>query len=224
MLKRKHMKKLVCAILSLGMFSIFLSNQAIHTALFADVDQDFTRLRAFKDNAGNVRTNDTFFHFEGYGYPYPVGCEISNVNSLWKEIVPGSVYISSSFYDDRNQMTHIRMIAAILKESQHNLWCHFMGSNGFISVKVSFHEMSENHNLPFGGWTLSCEVPEVTSSSCEITLSTSQSYSTTNSTMYNLTVFAVNLKDFGLTKKKLQFAFLLCLVISLSVNSLNSLK
>ena len=215
MLKRKHIKKLVYVSVSMSIVSIFLLNEAIqtafityhdqdsnlHRALIAESDLNQQHARVHKDRDRSVHIDQSLFQFEGYGFSYPAGCGVPNTKSIWKEVVPRPVFILSAFYDNRGLTTYVRMIAAIRTDSHHDLWCHFIGSNGSTSVKVRFDEMSENHNLHFGGWILICEVPEYTSLACEIILSTSQSSSSIKSAMSLSVVMTIN-DEHRLTKKR----------------------
>ena len=217
MLKRKHIKKLVYISLLMCFVSIYLLNEAIQTAFMTttnglDLNLHRTLIIEIKLNQQQVsvqtdrntvtRINYTLFQFEGYGYSYSAGCKIPKSNGIWTEVVPGMVYVLSAFHDNRDLKTYVRMIAAIHTDFQPDLWCHFKDLNGSISQKVRFDEMSENHNLPYGGWILSCEVPEITLSLCEISLSASSSYSSTISEVSTLNVFTVNASSGGLSKKR----------------------
>ena len=66
------------------------------------------------------------------------------------------------------------MMSVVLSNTKTDLWCHFNYSKDHtVSSKVIFHEMCENHNLPFGGWILSCDIPEAVVITCSVALSTS---------------------------------------------------
>ena len=94
-------------------------------------------------------------------------------------------HIFSAFYDNRLFTPYIRIISTLKKYSAdvNRFWCHFQISDGdvkhtaYVSSKLVFYEMCENHKRPIGGWLLSCEVPkEVTSVPLTVKISTSHIY------------------------------------------------
>ena len=219
MLKRKHLKTLVYGSLLMCVVSIYLLNEAIQSAFMTANDLDPNLHRTILDEINlnqqqvSVQTdrntvtpiNDTLFQLEGYGYSYAAGYKIPESKSIWTEVVPETVYILSAFYDNRDLKTYVRMIAAIHTDFQADLLCHFKGLKSSIAQKVYFHEMSENHNLPYGGWILNCEMPEITPSLCEVSLSASPLYSSTSEVSI-LTVFTVNASSSGQRLSNKRFA------------------
>ena len=79
------------------------------------------------------------------------------------------IFVFSAFYDDRMNQPFIRMIAAYKNRQDRTLFnrmnCLFEinikgGHSKFMSTNVTFYEMCENHRKSYGGWILSCAVPE----------------------------------------------------------------
>lgn len=82
--------------------------------------------------------------------------------------VTNDFYIFSAFYDDRVITRYVRMIASLKKysEKRNSYWCHFQASHAaerhsaYVSSKLIYYQMCENHKRSIGGWILSCLVPE----------------------------------------------------------------
>ena len=107
----------------------------------------------------------------------------SNYTSYVK--VTDDFHIFSAFYDERLITQYVRIVATFKKytERKNTYWCHFKTSFitnkqfVFVSSKLVYYEMCENHKKTIGGWILSCEVPkEVTSSPSELWISKSSVY------------------------------------------------
>ena len=178
-------------ILGLCLTSMYISNQALQTTLYPDLtQQDFARPEEFNSKHSNDFGNSTPGNITGYGYTYPNGCDIVSPTDLWTEVVPQTVYVISTFHDNRDEPSNLRMIAAVYSESKTDLWCHFTVRNLSISSEVVFEEMSENHNLPFGGWILSCKVPDIAENACTVALSTSPVSNGGQSPLTNMSILA----------------------------------
>jgi hypothetical protein len=99
---------------------------------------------------------------------------------------PGEFFYSA-FVDDRVfQAKFIRVIALLSNRAGHSgLYCHMpvtssTTAQSFISTPASYYEMCENHGKPFGGWILSCALPEelqsIQSYPCYVVLSKRSTY------------------------------------------------
>lgn len=204
MLRKKHRKIVIIAVLALCVISIYVSNQAIKRAVPTDVNWDDTHTHRL---SGKIETT----HLKKTSSEnIDSGCDRTVPSVMWSEIITGSVYILSTFYDNRGNRPYVRMISAVLSDSSKpDLWCHFGSKNNFVSTKVLFEEMSENHVLPYGGWILSCEVPETWTPSCKISLSTSETYQFAKAKMINLTIIPRN--SFLRDKHQKQLKFAVCI-------------
>ena len=77
-------------------------------------------------------------------------------------------HIFSAFLDNRLSVPYIRILSTLKKYSDDikQFSCHFQLSGSslqhkaYVSTKLSYYEMCENHNRPIGGWILSCVVPQ----------------------------------------------------------------
>jgi hypothetical protein len=75
-----------------------------------------------------------------------------------------SVYVFSSFYDDRQEITFVRnvIIARSAKNIQEKLWCLFWDPSldSWQFSELAFYETCENHVKYFAAYIGSCEIPE----------------------------------------------------------------
>ena len=167
---RKKIKLMFTLILSGCITSLFILNVAVQNSLSDSNDHMMHKVRTFKTENSSFRFDHTV-----YMYPYKETCGTPLMSDgTWIEVVPQSIYVVSSFYDNRTSPPMLRMLAAVLHGKKTELWCHFNNSNGNPdSSKLKFYEMCENHNLPYGGWILSCEIPESFAVSCSVMVSTS---------------------------------------------------
>ena len=92
-------------------------------------------------------------------------------------------FLYSAFYDDRHpEIRFLRIIALLKKAEKPALYCHFPKdsrnpSSEFVSTMATYYEMCENHGKDFGGWVLSCDLPDfVSEPPCQVILSLDTEY------------------------------------------------
>ena len=103
-------------------------------------------------------------------------------------------FVYTAFYDDRQSgLAYVHIILLLKKIEMPVVYCHFPTAhrssttfpkghknNGpqFVTVKVNYYEMCENHGKDYGGWIAQCEVPSVLARlpPCEVTLSIHKIY------------------------------------------------
>ncbi len=96
----------------------------------------------------------------------------------------GHHYLYTAYLDTRSSgPAYVRIISLIQKKSRAKWFCHFpvtkalsarlsgAASGVFRSVTVEYYQMCENHNKDYGGWILSCQVPEGLDTPCEVVVS-----------------------------------------------------
>ena len=94
--------------------------------------------------------------------------------------VGSSVYIFSAYLDTRlndfdnpRYRTFIRMMAVVKVRTRPSLICKFSVNGDIRQSNVTYYEMCENHNRPYGGFILSCLVPvDLTSPICSVVVAT----------------------------------------------------
>ena len=93
----------------------------------------------------------------------------------------GAHYLYSAYLDDRRQgPAYVRVVALLKRGSKPNFYCHFKNVVKSIPVVITYYEMCENHAKEYGGWLLSCEVPESMTSVpiCDVTITNNNLLST----------------------------------------------
>ena len=106
-------------------------------------------------------------------------------------------YIYSAYYDDRHAgSVYIRVIALLKRGSKPNFYCHFKIEDDSVPVLVTYYEMCENHAKEYGGWILSCEVPQqiISRPVCDITVTINNVVST-NDTVHLPVIILHNRKS-----------------------------
>ena len=95
--------------------------------------------------------------------------------------VSTGIYVYSAYLDSRlnghdtknGGIMWIRLIA--IADTQHSLFCHFktLGEIRYYSARTKYYELCENHNLRFGGFIISCQLPDKFHSNipCSVTVS-----------------------------------------------------
>ena len=91
-----------------------------------------------------------------------------NVDKTGFQKVTTGIYVYSAHLDSRlndhdikkGELRWIRVIA--IADSQRNLFYHVRkpGEFRYSSTKAMYYELCENHNMPFGGFIISCQLPE----------------------------------------------------------------
>lgn len=107
---------------------------------------------------------------------------IDSSSFLFQPIVNSYVY--SAFYDDRSpDVRYIRVVALLKKAEKPAIFCHIPKdpqgqSTTYISTMATYYEMCENHGKDFGGWLLSCDLPDdLKDPPCHVFLSLDSDYS-----------------------------------------------
>ncbi|KAH3727115.1 uncharacterized protein LOC127853554 [Dreissena polymorpha] len=85
-------------------------------------------------------------------------------------------FVYSAYYDERYTDKFVRIMAlmAVNSSSRHlKVFCHFQGKNAsdIIKQEAIFYEMCENHGKQFGGFILSCKVPNHVINVCTLAVS-----------------------------------------------------
>ena len=125
------------------------------------------------------------------------GCSKLNTSGEFLKI-DDQVFVYSAYYDTRSDhnipIDRVRMMAVLHQRKTNqgpaipmpDLFCHFRTQSGNVFVmNVDRYEMCENHKKKWGGFILTCLVPEqVPSPPCEVFVTTSEtpSRTTTNGT------------------------------------------
>ena len=90
--------------------------------------------------------------------------------NAFEQVAPG-LHILSAYFDNRVATKYIRMMGTVRSFKGKvdpnvfkNKTCMFrvddsQNSTAFVTVKMTFYEMCENHKRVYGGWIMSCEVP-----------------------------------------------------------------
>ena len=197
---RKNIKLMFTLILSGFITTMFILNVAVQNALTDVNDHVMPKVKTFNTENSSVLIDHTISM-----YAYKETCTTPLMSDgTWIELVPHSIYVVSSFYDNRTSPPMLRMLAAVLHGKKTELWCHFNNSNGNPdSSKLKFYEMCENHNLPYGGWILSCEIPESFAVSCSVMVSTSPA---TDSSAEEENIVSVAIEHIIPQKQKERFA------------------
>lgn len=88
------------------------------------------------------------------------------------EVMKETFYVYSAYYDDRYSNPSIRIMSLLSKKikSKINVNCYFNHSNYYNSTNASFYEMCENHNRKYGGYIISCPVPNVVKQPCKVSV------------------------------------------------------
>ena len=89
------------------------------------------------------------------------------------------IYVYSAYWDVRyndfdNKVngTFLRIMSVVKMHKKPELTCHFDLNGKLEMVTASYYEMCENHNMHYGGFILSCRVPEkVKTPPCSVKLS-----------------------------------------------------
>ncbi|XP_067657794.1 beta-1,4-galactosyltransferase galt-1-like [Haliotis asinina] len=81
------------------------------------------------------------------------------------------IYLFSAYADYRYEKPHVRIVGIVNKNVAYmSLHCHYkvpvMGEDGnmihqLISFEAERYELCENHRRAFGGWIVSCPLPEI---------------------------------------------------------------
>ena len=117
-------------------------------------------------------------------------------------------YIYTAYYDDRRDGNpFIRIITVIRKIDRKAVFCHIpkepSGKSGYESVIATYYEMCENHGKDYGGWILSCEMPDtIRHAPCEVVVSMHSSYKRGQTEDYKIPVFLLQNEE----AKKQDFA------------------
>lgn len=114
-------------------------------------------------------------HPASMAFPAPAECK-QNGSLQYQSL--GSHFIYSAYWDDRQEVTYVRVIALLRKNDKPAIHCHLPWriQNGSVvnyTIKAEYYEMCENHAKDFGGWILSCPVPKMASPPCHIVISLS---------------------------------------------------
>lgn len=106
-------------------------------------------------------------------------CDSSHINislTRFREVEPG-IYAYSAYLDDRTSEPAIRFMMIMLSSLKKTpIYCVFIAPDlRNIIVVAGVYEMCENHEKLFGGYMLSCDVPESLDAVCDITIASQNS-------------------------------------------------
>ena len=88
---------------------------------------------------------------------------------VFKEIIP-NIFLYSSYWDTRHNdfdnkenATYVRVMAVLMSAERTGpgrIYCLFEDGQNLIQSNMTVYEMCENHKRRYGGYILSCKVPE----------------------------------------------------------------
>ncbi|XP_021362846.1 beta-1,4-galactosyltransferase galt-1-like [Mizuhopecten yessoensis] len=87
-------------------------------------------------------------------------------------VKPKVFYVYSAYLDKRDEAPVVRVIALIVrgKKSKIDVKCLFrVGAKEFV-MNATIYEMCENHNRRFGGYILSCSLPNIVRQPCQVAI------------------------------------------------------
>lgn len=101
-------------------------------------------------------------------------CHLSSETTQFsfQTVAENLFYVYTAYLDKRMNSTYVRIMSILLrgKKDNINVICSFKGDN-LRKVTAIKYEMCENHNKKFGGWIMSCPIPENIPDPCEVTVS-----------------------------------------------------
>ncbi|XP_069140298.1 beta-1,4-galactosyltransferase galt-1-like [Argopecten irradians] len=81
-------------------------------------------------------------------------------------------YVYSAYLDKRSGEPIVRVIALLVrgKKSKVDVKCMFRVGAKKLVMNATIYEMCENHNRRFGGYILSCSLPEIIKQPCQVSV------------------------------------------------------
>lgn len=105
-------------------------------------------------------------------------------------------FIYTAYYDVRNpDQPAIRIFSILHSRNKPLLFCHIaknhkINDDDYVTVIPTFYEMCENHGKTYGGWIISCEIPNsVVTPPCFVILSVHPRYISTQPNNFKIPVF-----------------------------------
>ncbi|KAJ8315236.1 hypothetical protein KUTeg_007386 [Tegillarca granosa] len=88
------------------------------------------------------------------------------------DVMKETFYVYSAYYDDRYSEPSVRIMSLLSKiiKSKINIYCYFNQSNFSKRTNASIYEMCENHNRKYGGYIISCPVPNIVKHPCNVSI------------------------------------------------------
>ncbi|XP_052808628.1 beta-1,4-galactosyltransferase galt-1-like isoform X1 [Mya arenaria] len=119
-----------------------------------------------RDQSSNIGTSP-----EGRGD----SCFLSSLypDRKFLQLEPSS-FVYSAYLDERYTDRFIRIMALISlnKNNRHlEVFCHFLDAGSWMRVKATWYELCENHGKMFGGFILSCPIPQQPIPPCHVNVS-----------------------------------------------------
>lgn len=158
---------------------VLLLHSRLQVEICSTVTQVFHRHNETSTDKIVVKSAEMEFTF-GWGksgrYPEQNGCYLPPETSkfTFRTVTENLFYVYSAYLDKRLNTTYIRIMSILLRGKKDHvvITCSIRGNNGEnLTIIAEKYEMCENHNKKYGGWIISCAVPESVPNPCEVNVS-----------------------------------------------------
>ncbi|XP_076113073.1 beta-1,4-galactosyltransferase galt-1-like isoform X1 [Mytilus galloprovincialis] len=119
----------------------------------------------------SVLDKDNIFNYKGNGSPCFLSPETKELK--FQTVAKNIFYVYSAYLDRRVADHYIRIMSLLNKDFNKSLdiVCYLRGDNNeYYLVSATKYVLAENHNKQYGGWVMSCPIPD-DFNPCQVTVS-----------------------------------------------------